>query len=115
VAGQHVARVGRGQGLERRPVARAVDRRRARDQPRARALTEARDRDGRPFAVDGLSAFVEREAASGQPAPETLRRLRQTIDAEQPDGLHDDATALLVEWNRDNETALLPPTVGPGR
>jgi hypothetical protein len=74
-------------------------------------LTEARGRDGRPFAIEGLSAFIEREAASGHPAPETLRRLRQTIVGEQPDALNDDATALLIEWRRDSEAALLPPTV----
>jgi hypothetical protein len=75
-------------------------------------LTEARGRDGRPFATDGLSTFIEREAAAGYPAPETLRRLRQTIVGEQPEGLSDDATALLIEWSRGSEAALLPPTVG---
>jgi hypothetical protein len=74
-------------------------------------LTEARGRDGRPFATDGLSAFIEREASAGYPASETLRRLRQAIVGEQPEGLNDDATALLVEWNRGSEAALLPPTV----
>jgi hypothetical protein len=77
-------------------------------------LTEARGHDGRPFALEGLSAFIEREAATGHAAPETLRRLRQTIVGERTDALHDDATALLLEWNRGAEAALLPPTtVGP--
>jgi hypothetical protein len=78
-------------------------------------LTEARRPDGRPFTTEGLSAFIDREAASGHPAPETLRRLRHAIVAEQPGTLKDDATALLVEWNSGREAQLLPPTTdGPG-
>jgi hypothetical protein len=78
-------------------------------------LTEARRPDGRPFTTDGLSAFIDRQAAGGQPAPETLRRLRHTIVTEQPGALTDDATALLVEWSRGAEAALLPPTVDGAR
>ena len=37
-------------------------------------LTEARQRNGEMFTVLGLGEFVEREAAAGQTAPETLRR-----------------------------------------
>jgi hypothetical protein len=74
-------------------------------------LTEARDGDGAPLTVDGLSAFIEREAASGHPAPETLRRLRQVVIGGPGRELKDDATALLVEWNRGGERALLPQTV----
>jgi hypothetical protein len=73
-------------------------------------LTEARRPDGRPFTTEGLSAFIEREAAGGHPAPETLRRLRHTIAAEQTDAAKDDATAVLVEWNSGHEVSLLPPT-----
>jgi hypothetical protein len=75
-------------------------------------LTEARDGEGRRLGVDGLSAFIEREAASGHPAPETLRRLRQVVVGGSGRELKDDATALLVEWNRGGERALLPQTVG---
>jgi hypothetical protein len=74
-------------------------------------LTEARRPDGRPFATEGLSEFIDRQAASGHPAPETLRRLRHAIVTEQPEALADDATALLIEWNRGAEAKLLPPTV----
>jgi hypothetical protein len=78
-------------------------------------LTEARGRDGRPFGTEGLSAFIDREATGGHPAPETLRRLRHAIIADATDGLDDDATALLIEWNRGTERMLLPPTVdSPG-
>jgi hypothetical protein len=77
-------------------------------------LTEARRPDGRPFTTEGLSAFIERQAAGGHPAPETLRRLRHAIVTEQPRALTDDASALLIEWSRGAEAALLPPTVEPG-
>jgi serine/threonine protein phosphatase PrpC len=74
-------------------------------------VTEARDADGRLFGVEGLSRFIEREAAAGQTTPETLRRLRHAIIGSAYATLRDDATALLVEWNRGGERALLPATV----
>jgi hypothetical protein len=73
-------------------------------------LTEARQRNGEMFTVPGLGQFVEREAAAGQTAPETLRRLRQTIVERQAGELKDDATAVLVEWRRGGEADLLPAT-----
>lgn len=73
-------------------------------------LTEARQRNGELFTVPGLGQFVEREAAAGQTAPETLRRLRQAIVERQAGQLKDDATAVLVEWRRGGEADLLPPT-----
>jgi hypothetical protein len=74
-------------------------------------LTEARVETGERMGVDGLRQFVEREAAAAQTAPETLRRLRHAIVGAQTGALEDDATALLVEWKRGSERALLPPTV----
>ncbi len=74
-------------------------------------LTEARGRSGRPFTVSGLGEFLEREAGSGHTAPEALRRLRHVILDQQEGQLADDATALLVEWNRGSERTLLPQTV----
>jgi serine/threonine protein phosphatase PrpC len=73
-------------------------------------LTEARHPDGEMFTVAGLAEFIEREAAAGQTAPETLRRLRQAIVDRQPGQLKDDTTAMLVEWRRGAETNLLPQT-----
>ena len=40
--------------------------------------------DGQMFTVEGLGEFIEREAAAGQTAPETLRRLRHAILDRQP-------------------------------
>ncbi|MCW3003601.1 MAG: serine/threonine-protein phosphatase [Conexibacter sp.] len=74
-------------------------------------LTEARGVDGERFAIGGLTAFIEREAATGQTAAEVLRRLRHAVVAQQDGGLDDDATAVLVEWDRRGEIASLPPTV----
>jgi hypothetical protein len=73
-------------------------------------LTEARHPDGQMFTVAGLGEFIEREAAAGQTAPETLRRLRHAIVDRQPGQLADDATAVLVEWRRGAEVDLLPHT-----
>jgi serine/threonine protein phosphatase PrpC len=74
-------------------------------------LTEARHPDGQRFTLAGLGAFIEREAAAGQTAPETLRRLRQaTVDRQPEQQLKDDATAVLVEWRRGSESDLLPQT-----
>jgi hypothetical protein len=77
-------------------------------------LTEARGPQGDRFGVEGLNAFIEREAASGLTVPETLRRLRHALAERGPGRPEDDATALLVSWQRGDERALLPPTVrGP--
>jgi serine phosphatase RsbU (regulator of sigma subunit) len=74
-------------------------------------LTDARDQDGKRFGTEGLSRFIEREAAAGQPAPETLRRLRHALVRHEQARLADDATALLVEWRRDSERRFMPQTV----
>jgi serine phosphatase RsbU (regulator of sigma subunit) len=74
-------------------------------------LTDARTADGERFSIERISDFVEREAAAGQPAPETLRRIRQALMGRERAQLRDDATALLVQWRAGAERALLPPEV----
>jgi hypothetical protein len=74
-------------------------------------LTEARREDGSMFGVEGLSEFIVREAAAGQTAPETLRRLRHAIVDGAQGELRDDASALLIGWRRGGERALMPQTV----
>jgi Stage II sporulation protein E (SpoIIE) len=76
-------------------------------------LTEARRPDGELFTEERLAEFIERQAANGLPAPETLRGLREAIIERGEGALRDDATALLVEWGRDTQSALLPHTVLP--
>jgi serine phosphatase RsbU (regulator of sigma subunit) len=73
-------------------------------------LTEARRPGGELFTVERLGQFIEREAAAGRPAPETLRQLREAIIERGAGALNDDATALLVEWQRGTERSLLPDT-----
>jgi len=72
---------------------------------------EARRPDGTFLGLDGLVGFLEREAATKQAAPETLRRLQRTLLGAEETILHDDATVLLVEWSRGTEEHLLPQTV----
>jgi hypothetical protein len=74
-------------------------------------LTEARRPDGELFTEERLAEFIERQAANGLPAPETLRGLREAIIERGEGELRDDATALLLEWRRDTQAALLPRTV----
>jgi serine phosphatase RsbU (regulator of sigma subunit) len=74
-------------------------------------LTEARRPDGQLFSEERLGEFIERQAANGLPAPETLRGLREAIIERGEGALRDDATAVLVEWRRGTERALLPETV----
>ena len=74
-------------------------------------LPEARLPDGEFFGLERLAEFVEVQAAAGFPAPETLRRLRHAVLGHQRGTLQDDASALLVEWRRDTELAMLPDTV----
>ena len=74
-------------------------------------LTEARRPGGELFTVERLGEFIERQAAAGQAAPETLRRLREAIIERREGSLHDDATALLVEWRRGTQGTIVPETV----
>jgi hypothetical protein len=74
-------------------------------------VTEARRPDGSFLEVAGLVEFLEHEAAARQPAPETLRRLQRSLLGAQGTLLRDDATVLVVEWNRGTEELLIPQTV----
>jgi hypothetical protein len=63
-------------------------------------ITEARDGTGAFFGEDRLVDFLEREAASGHPPPETVRRLVKAVLAHQHGVLQDDATVLLGRWSK---------------
>jgi hypothetical protein len=73
-------------------------------------LTDARSPDGDRFTLETISELIEREASAGQAAPETLRRIRHALIGRRTE-LRDDATALLVEWRRDDDRELMPQTV----
>src|SRR4051794_29048811 len=74
-------------------------------------LSEARRPGGELFTVERLGQFIERQAAGGWPAPETLRGLREAIIDRREGTLRDDATALLVEWRRGTQGDLFPDVV----
>ena len=63
-------------------------------------VIEARTPDGELFGLQRLTDLAEREAASGQPAEELVRRLVRAVIDHQASDLRDDATLLLVQWTR---------------
>jgi len=71
-------------------------------------IVEARSPDGAFFGEERLADFVLRAAASGDPAPEILRRLMRDVLAHQDGRLQDDASIVLLEWRtaREHELAL---------
>jgi serine phosphatase RsbU (regulator of sigma subunit) len=69
-------------------------------------VTEARSPDGAFFGADRLADLVSRASAGGNPPPETLRRLVQSILDHQAGDLQDDATAVLVEWKGEGRSTL---------
>jgi serine phosphatase RsbU (regulator of sigma subunit) len=71
-------------------------------------VIEARSKVGELFGVDRLADLVAREAAAGQPAPETMRRVMHAILAHQAGALQDDATTMLVEWQGGGADRILP-------
>jgi stage II sporulation SpoE-like protein len=68
-------------------------------------VTEARDPGGELFGDLRLVDFLEREAASGHPAPETLRRLMHAVLAHQHGALRDDASIVLAHWHPGDRPA----------
>lgn len=69
-------------------------------------ITEARDHTGTFFGHTRLTHFLQREAATGHPPPETVRRLIKAVLTHQNNQLQDDATVLLARWTK-------PPTTTP--
>jgi serine phosphatase RsbU (regulator of sigma subunit) len=61
-------------------------------------VIEARTPDGELFGLGRLTDLAEREAASGRPAEELIRRLVTAVTDHQASQLRDDATLLLVQW-----------------
>jgi serine phosphatase RsbU (regulator of sigma subunit) len=69
-------------------------------------VEEARGRDGTFFGMQRLAEFVARQAASGEPTPEMMRRLQRAVLEHQEGELQDDATTLFVEWLTGDENRL---------
>ena len=76
-------------------------------------VTEARTPGGELFGLERLTDLTEREAASGQPAEELLRRLVRAVLEHQASDLRDDATLLLVQWIPASDQRTLPQSM-PG-
>lgn len=71
-------------------------------------VIEARDAAGEFFGTERLVEMVVKEAASGRPAAEGLRRLNHEILAHQAGALQDDATTVVVEWRTDEAERSIP-------
>jgi len=74
-------------------------------------VTEARTLDGGELGLDRFADYVVRAAATGELAPETLRRLIHAILDAQENRLRDDATILMFEW-RPTPWAAAEPGMG---
>ncbi len=61
-------------------------------------VDEARNAEGEFFGRERLAEFAAKEAGSGLPTPEAMRRLQQAVLRHQVGHLQDDATMLFVEW-----------------
>jgi serine phosphatase RsbU (regulator of sigma subunit) len=61
-------------------------------------VTEARTADGRLLGLERFADYVIRASATGEIAPETLRRLIHSLLDSQDSRLRDDATILMFEW-----------------
>ncbi|WP_250002958.1 PP2C family protein-serine/threonine phosphatase [Actinoplanes sp. M2I2] len=62
-------------------------------------VTEARTAAGDRFGEARMIDLVERSAAAGLPAPETVRRLTHSVLEHQGGPPADDATLMLVQWS----------------
>ena len=69
-------------------------------------VDEARGRDGNFFGMQRLAEFVARQASSGEPTPEVMRRLQRAVLEHQEGRLQDDATTLFIEWLTGREHQL---------
>jgi hypothetical protein len=64
-------------------------------------VVEARNAAGAWFGEERLIEMLTHEIASGQPPPETVRRLNRAVLAHQGGLLQDDASILLASWKSD--------------
>ncbi|MGH3167192.1 MAG: PP2C family protein-serine/threonine phosphatase [Trebonia sp.] len=71
-------------------------------------VTEARTPGGELFGLERLTDLAEREAASGRPAEEFIRRLVRAVVDHQASDLRDDATLLLVQWTGPGQASPEP-------
>jgi stage II sporulation SpoE-like protein len=77
-------------------------------------VTEARTAGGDRFGVKRLVDLAEQNAASGLPAPETLRRLVHAVLEHQDGPPADDATLMLVQWSAEAALKTVPKAAQEG-
>ncbi len=61
-------------------------------------VTEARMADGTLLGLERFADYVIRAGATGEIAPESLRRLIHSLPDSRDSRLRDDATILMFEW-----------------
>ncbi|MEU2439611.1 SpoIIE family protein phosphatase [Streptomyces rubradiris] len=66
-------------------------------------VTEARTADGRLLGLERFADYVIRASATGEIAPETLRRLIHSLLDSRDSRLRDDATILMFEWQPNGQ------------
>ena len=71
-------------------------------------IVEARSASGEFFGEERLADFVIQAAASGDGAPEALRRLMRKVLEHQGDQLQDDASIVVLEWLTGTPQRLVP-------
>ena len=71
-------------------------------------IVEARSPEGEFFGDERLADFIVRAEGSGDPAPETLRRLMRAVVDHQAGQLQDDASIVVLEWRTGDERRLQP-------
>lgn len=76
-------------------------------------VVEARDASGEFFGQERLEELLEKSAAAGAPAPETLRRIAHDVLDRQRGVLQDDATLLVAEWASGRERSFVAVDGGP--
>nr|WP_075013447.1 GAF domain-containing SpoIIE family protein phosphatase [Geodermatophilus obscurus] len=69
-------------------------------------ITEARSPAGEFFGEQRLADFISSALATGDPAPETVRRLMRRVLDHQADQLQDDASIVVLEWRTGDEQQL---------
>ncbi|WP_231618834.1 PP2C family protein-serine/threonine phosphatase [Nonomuraea sp. SBT364] len=69
-------------------------------------IIEAQSPSGEQFGLERFVDFIVRHEAGGLSAPETLRRLINSILEHQHGRLQDDATVVTVEWQANRQATL---------
>ena len=75
-------------------------------------IVEARGADGELFGLERLTDHLERSAAAGLLAPETVRRIVHAVLHHQGGVLQDDASLMVVQWAGAGERRLQSGATG---